>query len=81
MSSVPFTKTSTGFVGTSDGATDLLGTTTPYSPTYAAAGPGNIAQVGQIAVSGTAGKTTRLHPRAVLRNRHRTRPQPAPRPA
>ncbi len=57
MSSVPFSKTSTGFVGTSDGATDLLANHT-LTAAYPAAGPGNIAQVGQVPVNGKAGKTT-----------------------
>ena len=57
MSSVPFSKTSTGFVGTSDGATDLTANHT-LSATYPTAGPGNIAQVGQVPVDGTAGRTT-----------------------
>ncbi|SDO68012.1 glucan 1,4-alpha-glucosidase [Nakamurella panacisegetis] len=57
LSSVPFSKTSTGFVGSSDGATDISVHHT-LSATYPAAGPGNIAQAGQVPVDGTAGHTT-----------------------
>ncbi len=57
VSSIPFSKTSTGFVGTSDGATDLAANHT-LSVAYPQAGPGNIAQVGQVPVNGAAGKST-----------------------
>jgi glucan 1,4-alpha-glucosidase len=47
VSSAPFVTTSTGYVGTSDGATVLRANHT-LAQTYASAGPGNIAQVGQV---------------------------------
>ncbi|HYQ32105.1 MAG TPA: hypothetical protein VEQ83_02755, partial [Lapillicoccus sp.] len=47
VSSAPFVATSTGYVGTSDGATTLR-TNHTLTPTYASAGPGNIAQAGQV---------------------------------
>ena len=49
-SSTGFTATSTGYVGTSDGWTDLADGR--LDTTYATAGPGNIAQTGQVPVSG-----------------------------
>jgi glucan 1,4-alpha-glucosidase len=54
VSSPAFTKTSTGYVGTSDGWTDLAAHRS-LTTTYSQAGPGNIAQVGQLALG--AGST------------------------
>ena len=48
--STGFTATSTGYVGTSDGWTDLADDR--LDTTYATAGPGNVAQTGQVPVSG-----------------------------
>ena len=53
VSSAPFSATSSGYVGTSDGRADLAANHT-LSTTYAAAGPGNIAQVGRIPVNGAS---------------------------
>ena len=50
VASTGFTATSTGYVGTSDGWTDLADGR--LDATYATAGPGNIAQTGQVPVSG-----------------------------
>ena len=50
VSSTGFSTTSTGYVGTSDGATDLADGR--LDATYAAAGPGNVAQTGEIPLSG-----------------------------
>jgi glucoamylase len=47
-----FTRTSTGFVGTSDGWTDLK-TDHAMDWTYTSSGPGNIAQLGQTTLDGT----------------------------
>ncbi len=55
MASGGFAATSTGYVGTSDGWTDLSAHH-QLTATYEQAGPGNIAQVGQIAAS-TGGST------------------------
>jgi glucan 1,4-alpha-glucosidase len=46
VSSAGFTATSTGYVGSSDGATDLADGA--LDATYSSAGPGNIAQTGQV---------------------------------
>ncbi len=51
VSSAPFIATSTGYVGTSDGTT-VLRTNHALGQTYGAAGPGNIAQVGQLPLTG-----------------------------
>ena len=51
VSSAPFIATSTGYVGTSDGTTVLRGNHT-LVPTYGAAEPGNIAQAGQLPLTG-----------------------------
>ncbi len=53
VSSAPFVATSTGYVGTSDGATTLR-TNHTLTPTYASAGPGNIAQAGQVPLDAKA---------------------------
>ena len=53
VSSIPFSSTSTGYVGTSDGRADLAAHHT-LSTTYPSAGSGNIAQVGQVPVSGAS---------------------------
>lgn len=53
VSSRPFAATSSGYVGTSDGATVLRANHT-LSQAYASAGPGNIAQVGQVPLAGDA---------------------------
>ncbi|NPC41665.1 glucan 1,4-alpha-glucosidase [Nocardioides sp. zg-1230] len=50
VASTGFTATSTGYVGTSDGWADLADGR--LDTTYATAGPGNIAQTGQVPVSG-----------------------------
>ena len=50
LSSTGFSSTSTGYVGTSDGWTDLADGR--LDTTYATAGPGNVAQTGQVPVSG-----------------------------
>ncbi len=50
VASTGFTATSTGYVGTSDGWTDL--SDGRLDTTYAAAGPGNVAQTGEVPVSG-----------------------------
>ena len=51
VSSSGFSETSTGFVGTSDGGTDLAADGT-LDGIYSDAGPGNIAQTGEIPVRG-----------------------------
>lgn len=51
VSSTGFSATSTGYVGTSDGGADLAADGRLDS-TYPAAGPGNIAQTGQILLTG-----------------------------
>ncbi|HEU4329854.1 MAG TPA: glucan 1,4-alpha-glucosidase [Lapillicoccus sp.] len=53
VSSAPFVATSTGYVGTSDGTTTLRANHT-LNPTYASAGPGNIAQAGQVPIKDDA---------------------------
>jgi glucan 1,4-alpha-glucosidase len=53
VSSAPFVATSTGYVGTSDGATTLRANHT-LTPAYASAGPGNIAQAGQVPLGAKA---------------------------
>ena len=53
MSSAPFSATTTGYVGTSDGRAELVANHT-LSTMYASAGPGNIAQVGQIPATGAS---------------------------
>lgn len=50
LASTGFAATSTGYVGTSDGGADLADGR--LDATYGAAGPGNIAQTGEIPVSG-----------------------------
>jgi glucoamylase len=57
VASTGFSKTSTGYVGTSDGWTDLAAHDTLTS-TYPQAGPGNIAQVGQLPVTGATTRVT-----------------------
>ena len=51
VSSAGFITTSTGYVGASDGGTDLAADG-KLDGTYASAGPGNIAQTGSIALTG-----------------------------
>ncbi len=53
VSSAPFVATTTGYVGTSDGATTLR-TNHTLTPTFASAGPGNIAQAGQVPLGAKA---------------------------
>ncbi len=53
VSSIPFSSTSSGYVGSSDGRSDLT-TNHKLTTTYASAGAGNIAQVGQVPVNGAA---------------------------
>jgi glucan 1,4-alpha-glucosidase len=57
VSSAPFSATTTGYVGTSDGRAELAANHT-LSTMYASAGPGNIAQVGQIPVTGASSTFT-----------------------
>ena len=57
VASTGFSRTSTGYVGTSDGWTDLAAHDTLTS-TYPQAGPGNIAQVGQLPVTGATTHVT-----------------------
>jgi Glucodextranase, domain N len=58
VSSLPFTRTSSGFVGTSDGWTDLQDRSLDWS--YDTAPDGNVLQTGEVPVSGTTTFTLAL---------------------